>query len=342
MSFLCEFIFGILIIELGLNLHGFNMEADNQSCNQNPSISRQVFKCLGRGQNCAGFCVLHKSMGWFPQEKIKDRMRKIFCKDPPSRPCSGKANTEHEGCLCPRAESDTHSCGLAFHWGCPPAVLSWSVPRKGGQKEPGLLLCSVNGKLLWSLSYAFLKKNWHSLHETLHPDMVTDATVCKDLRSSVPAVTPRWCSYTSQAVQWGCDPWAIRRASSKDSVGICGQRLLRQPRCAAQRQMGFHRQRFMIYWKAPGWMAAFSFPTNLIMGEQNWSWTYLGNGLVAVFFYVSFAVESSMLVENMHLISWENKSNTNRMQQQWKTLIPPMLLMASFPSVCSYWVDYSP
>lgn len=135
MSFLCEFIFGILIIELGLNLHGFNMEADNQLCNQNPSISIQVFKCLGRGQNCAGFCVLHKSMGWFPQEKIKDRIRKIFCKDPPSRPCSGKANTEPEGCLCPRAESDTQSCGLAFHWGCPPAVLSWSVPRKGGQRS---------------------------------------------------------------------------------------------------------------------------------------------------------------------------------------------------------------
>lgn len=36
MSLLCEYIFGILVIKLGWNAHGFSLGAYNQSCNQKP------------------------------------------------------------------------------------------------------------------------------------------------------------------------------------------------------------------------------------------------------------------------------------------------------------------
>lgn len=46
MSLLCEYIFGILVTKLGLDPHGFNLEADNQPCNQKPMTGTQASRVL--------------------------------------------------------------------------------------------------------------------------------------------------------------------------------------------------------------------------------------------------------------------------------------------------------
>lgn len=140
-----------------------------------------------------GVCVLHKAMGWFLQEKIRDRMREIFCKNPPSRPSSGKANTEMMRVVSVLELSVTHA---AVAWLLTEGVLLQPCPGVSPERQDrrSQVCSSVVGvvHLLWSLAYAFLeKKNWLSLHGRLHPGMGTGATVCKDLRSPVPAVTPR-------------------------------------------------------------------------------------------------------------------------------------------------------
>lgn len=73
MSLLCEYIFGILVIKLGLNAHGFNLEADNQSCNQKPVIGTQAraFLCLCKWHKHVWLRVLHKAAGLFAREKNK-------------------------------------------------------------------------------------------------------------------------------------------------------------------------------------------------------------------------------------------------------------------------------
>lgn len=139
-----------------------------------------------------GFCVLHTAIGWFPQEKIRDRMRGIFCKNAPSRPSSGKANTEMTRIVSALELSVRHT---AVAWLLTEGVLLQPCPGVSPEREDrrsqvcSSVVCAKH--LLWSLPYAFPKtKNWLSLHERLHPDLVSGATVSKDLRSPVPAVTP--------------------------------------------------------------------------------------------------------------------------------------------------------
>ena len=83
------------------------------------------------------FCVLHKATGLFSQEKIRDRMREVFCKNP-FRPSTRKANAETTRAVPALELSVTHT---AVAWllteGVLLAALSPSAHRKGGQKEPG-------------------------------------------------------------------------------------------------------------------------------------------------------------------------------------------------------------
>lgn len=97
MSLLCEYIFGILVIKLGLNAHGFNLEADNQSCNQKPVIGTQAraFLCLCKWHKHVWLRVLHKAAGLFAREKKQaTEQGRSFCKKNPFQLSIRKANVE--------------------------------------------------------------------------------------------------------------------------------------------------------------------------------------------------------------------------------------------------------
>lgn len=105
-----------------------------------------------------------------------------------------------------------------------PAALLPSAHRKGGQKEPGWLLCGGTDRSLWSLPYAFLaRKNIH-------------------LASAGDFTWTRGCSHGVQRTQVArpsCHPMLIQlnipgsgdvipkphgAARSKGRAGSCGQR----------------------------------------------------------------------------------------------------------------------
>lgn len=114
--------------------------------------------------------MLHKAMGWFLQEQIRDRMREIFCKNPPSRLSSGKGNTEMTRVVSALELSVTHA---AVAWLLTEGVLLQPCPGVSPEREDrrSWVCSSVVGEvhLLWSLPYTFLeKKNWLSLHGRLH------------------------------------------------------------------------------------------------------------------------------------------------------------------------------
>lgn len=116
MSFLCEFSFGILVIKLGFNLHGFNLEADNQSCNQNPVIGRQVFLMPGQkaeacGVLCAAYCNRVVSTGENQRQNEGDLLQEC-----PFQAIQWESqHRDDKDCLSSRIECETHSCGLASH-----------------------------------------------------------------------------------------------------------------------------------------------------------------------------------------------------------------------------------
>lgn len=106
MSLLCEYIFGILVIKLGLNAHGFNLEADNQSCNQKPVIGTQAraFLCLCKWHKHVWLCVLHKAA---------DRTREVFLQEEPLPVINQKSQCRgNEGCPCPQDRGESCGCSL--------------------------------------------------------------------------------------------------------------------------------------------------------------------------------------------------------------------------------------
>lgn len=109
--------------------------------------------------------------------------------------------------------------------------MSWSVPRKGGQKETALLLCGVSGALALvpALRLPEEEKLAQPPRET-SPRHRTEGTACRDPRSPVPAVSQPWCSSTC----WLCsedvipEPHAEPAAKAAwPAVASCGQRLLK-------------------------------------------------------------------------------------------------------------------
>lgn len=316
MSLLCKFIFGILVIKLGLNLHGFSLEADNLACNQNPVTGIQVrfFNAWAEGRSMWGFVCCIKQWGGFYRRKSETEWGRSFARIPlPGHPV-GKPTQRWRG------------LSLFSNWvwhtqlwlGFSPRVSSCSpgleCPQKGRTEGVrfaplwwewcicfGLWLTPSWKRKTGSASIGDFTQAWE-----LEPRCAKTSGHLSQLSPCVDAAAhPRLCSED-------VIPEPHAEPAAKAARAAVGRGCSGQPRCAARRQMGFHRRRSMTYWKAPSLMAAFSFPTNLIMEEQNWFWTYLGNGLVAVFFYVSFVAESSMLAENIHILSWEHKSNTNR------------------------------
>lgn len=122
--------------------------------------------------------------------------------------------------VCALEPSVTHRAVAWLLSDCPPAVLSWSVPRKGARKESGLVLCEQNIGFGLCLCLPKGKLAWPPPDTS--PDTVTDATACKDLGPPVPAATPPW-SLHVPGWAGGRDP----PACGKGSVGSCEQRLLR-------------------------------------------------------------------------------------------------------------------
>lgn len=66
-----------------------------------------------KAQACV-VCLLCKATGLFSQEKIRDRMREVFCKTNPFGQSTRKASAETTRAV-PALECVTHSRGLASH-----------------------------------------------------------------------------------------------------------------------------------------------------------------------------------------------------------------------------------
>lgn len=75
-----------------------------------------------------GFVCCIKQWG----EKIRDRMREIFCKNPPSRPSSGKTNTEMMRTVSAPELSVTHT---AVAWLLTEGVLLHPCPGVSPERE---------------------------------------------------------------------------------------------------------------------------------------------------------------------------------------------------------------
>lgn len=160
MSLLCKYIFGILVTKLGLNPHGFNLGADNQSCSQKPMIGAQTSCFLMPAQKAEAcvVCVLREATGWFSQRNRRDRLREGFCKKNPFRLSTRKGYADNGGCRCPRVESHTKtSCGFSLR-------VSSMQPRPQVPMERNDRRSQVNssgvrtGRWLSSLPNAFLER----------------------------------------------------------------------------------------------------------------------------------------------------------------------------------------
>lgn len=213
MSLLCKYIFGILVIKLGLNPHGFNLEADNQSCNQKPVIGTQarVFLCLCKWHKHVWLCVLHKAAGLFARDKTSDRTREVFLREPLPVINQKSQHRGDEGCPCPRAQGESCGCLLMVPslLPCPQVPAQWEGSGRPAPSPSGGTSCH------------FRKENqWFGLHGGLDLDMGTRAMACTILLPSC----------TDPAGDGGRDMETRSRAG--------------QPGCMSPRQMGFHRRRF--------------------------------------------------------------------------------------------------
>lgn len=81
MSLLWKYIFGISVIKLGWNPHGFSLDADNQSCNQKPMIGTRGFAPVPVEKHVL-LWVLHKAAGLFSQERVRQNKAGLFARTP--------------------------------------------------------------------------------------------------------------------------------------------------------------------------------------------------------------------------------------------------------------------
>lgn len=173
--------------------------------------------------------MLHKATGLFSQEKIRNRMREVFCRKNPFRPSTRKTKAEMMRTV-PAPELSVTCTAMAWLLveGVLPAALSPNAHRKGGQKEPGWLLRGGDGAFVLVPALPLPGKDKHglSLYRGLEP-------WCTETSSHLSQLSPH--------VDPAEDPGQIERCST-GRVGSCGQ-----PRCASQRQMGFHKRRFMTH-----------------------------------------------------------------------------------------------
>lgn len=237
-------------------------------------------------------------MGLFSQEKIRNRMREVFCKKNPFRPSTRKTKAEMTRTV-PAPELSVTCTAMAWLLveGVLPAALSSNAHRKGGQKAPGWLL--RGGDRAFALVPAWERQTWaQSLQGNWHGDWSHGA--------QRPRVT---CP--------NCHPMLIQ-------LKILGRlSAAAQAEWAAVGSPDVHpRGRWVStsgdLWltkKPLVWWLLFSFPTNLITGEYNWLWTYLGNGFVAIFLH--------FLCSRKQYVGWKHSQPLLRKhikcQQEWNS-----------------------